>query len=113
MRILILKLDNMLDTMVDAQDDPKPTVIPESPEDSAKALLMGKVDEATLNAILALFAPATASDEDDDKMTKEEVKGAMDSLRKELLAAEEARRFTRIADLADALSDASWRASCA
>jgi len=92
------KLNNMLDTMVDAQDDPKPTSIPAaaepnaSPVDSAKALLMGKVDDDTLNAILALFPPAAALDEEDDKMTKEEVKGAMDSLRKELLAAEEARR---------------------
>jgi len=92
------KLNNMLDTMVDAQDDPKPTMIPPanepnaSPLDSAKALLTGKVDDDTLSKVLALFTPPAALDEEDDKMTKEEVKGAMDSLRKELLAAEQARR---------------------
>jgi len=96
------KLGNMLDTMSDAQDDPKPTVIPPqdepnaNPVDSAKALLAGKVDDETLQAILALISPVIAGDEDepddDDKMSKEEVKAAMDGLRVELREAENARR---------------------
>ncbi len=95
------KLGNMLDTMSDAQDDPKPTVIPPqdepnaNPVDSAKALLAGKVDDETLQAILALISPVITGDSDDepdDKMSKEDVKAAMDGLRVELREAENARR---------------------
>lgn len=99
------QLDAVLDAILDVEQDPKPVETPaaaadESPADKVKAMLAGKVDDATIEQICALMAPPAAADADpDDKgepgMKKEEVTAAMDGLRKELREAEEARRDVR------------------
>jgi hypothetical protein len=98
------KLDAVLDAILDVEDDPKPITTPaaaadESPADKVRAMLAGKVDDETMNAICALMAPAAAADADEPGMKKEEVDAAMDAygakLRKELGEAEEARRDVR------------------
>jgi len=96
------KLDAVLDAILDVEQDPKPVETPaaaadESPADKIKALLAGKVDDATIEQICALMAPPAAADADPDDpgMKKEEVTAAMDGLRKELREAEEARRDVR------------------
>lgn len=98
------KLDAVLDAILDVEDDPKPIETPaaaadESPADKLRALLAGKVDDATLEAACGLLAaPATDADPDNKEepgMKKEEVEAAMDGLRKSLREAEEARREVR------------------
>ena len=97
------KLDAVLDAILDVEQEPKAVETPaaaadESPADKVRAMLAGKVDDETLNAICALIAPpAAAADADpvDPGMKKEEVDAAMDGLRKELREAEEARRDVR------------------
>lgn len=97
------QLDAVLDAILDVEQDPKPVETPaaaadESPADKVKAMLAGKVDDATIEQICALMAPpAAAADADpvDPGMKKEEVDAAMDGLRKELREAEEARRDVR------------------
>lgn len=99
------QLDNVIDALLDVEQDPKPVETPaaaadESPADKVRAMLAGKVDDATIEQICALMAPPAAADADpDDKgepgMKKEEVNAAMDGLRKELREAEEARRDVR------------------
>lgn len=97
------KLDAVLDAILDVEQEPKAVETPaaaadESPADKVRAMLAGKVDDETLNAICALIAPpAAAADADpvDPGMKKEEVTAAMDGLRKELREAEEARRDVR------------------
>ena len=99
------KLDAVLDAILDVEQEPKAVETPqaaadESPADKVRAMLAGKVDDETMNAICALMAPAAAVDADPDKkdepgMKKEEVTAAMDGLRKELREAEEARRDVR------------------
>ena len=91
------QLDNVIDALLDVEQDPKPTVADESPADKVRSMLAGKVDDETINSILALLNPAQAADEDkdDDKMDKEDVQKAMDGLRAELLEAEQAKRDVR------------------
>lgn len=89
------QLDNVIDALLDVEQDPKPTVADESPADKVRSMLAGKVDDETINSILALLtAPVQAADED-DKMDKEDVQKAMDGLRAELLEAEQAKRDVR------------------
>ena len=94
------QLDNVIDALLDVEQNPAPTVNDESPSDKVRSMLTGKVDDETINSILALMtSPAQAADEDkeedDDKMDKEDVQKAMDGLRAELLEAEQARREVR------------------
>lgn len=99
------QLDAVLDAILDVEQDPKPVETPaaaadESPADKVKAMLAGKVDDATIEQICALMAPPAAdADPVDPGMKKEEVNAAMDAygakLRKELGEAEEARRDVR------------------
>ena len=99
------QLDNVIDALLDVEQDPKPVETPaaavdESPADKLRALLAGKVDDATLEAACGLLATPAADEKPDDKgMKKEEVAAAMDAygtkLRKELGEAEEARRDVR------------------
>lgn len=80
------QVDNLLDAITDVEQDPKPVETPaaavdESPADKIKGLLAGKVDEETLNAVLAALAPAPAAlDEEPEPEEKQDMKGAMDSL---------------------------------
>jgi len=95
------QLDAVLDAILDVEQDPKPVETPaaaadESPADKVKAMLAGKVDDATIEQICALMAPPAAADAAEEPgMKKEEVTAAMDGLRKELREAEEARRDVR------------------
>lgn len=115
------QLDNVIDALLDVEQDPKPVEMPaaaadESPVDKLRALLAGKVDEATIAQACSLFpeAPAvgdatalemskTAKDEEpevkEETMKPEEVKAAMDAmstkLRAEMRAANEAARDVR------------------
>ena len=97
------KLDAVLDAILDVEQEPKAVETPqaaadESPADKLRALLAGKVDDETMDAACALMAPPAAADADKDAepgMKKEEVAAAMDSMRKELREAEEARRDVR------------------
>jgi hypothetical protein len=97
------KLDAVLDAILDVEQEPKAVETPaaaadESPADKVRAMLAGKVDDETLNAICALIAPpAAAADADpvDPGMKKEDVTAAMDGLRKDMREAEEARRDVR------------------
>ena len=107
------QLDAVLDAILDVEQDPKPVETPaaaadESPADKVKAMLAGKVDDATIEQICSLMAPAAADaglfenggpgqfrGDAEPGMKKEEVTAAMDGLRKELREAEEARRDVR------------------
>ena len=62
-----------------------------------RRLLAGKVDDATMEAACGLLATPASDEkpEGEPGMKKEEVDAAMDSLRKELREAEEARRDVR------------------
>lgn len=93
------KLDAVLDAILDVEQDPKPVetraaAADESPADKLRALLAGKVDDATLEAACGLLA-TQAADEAEPGMKKEEVAAAMDGLRKELREANEAAREVR------------------
>lgn len=94
------KLDAVLDAILDVEQDPKPVETPaaaadESPADKVKAMLAGKVDDATIEQICALMTPAAADEfpakKDEDGAKKEDVTAAMDSMRKEFREANEAR----------------------
>lgn len=98
------QLDAVLDAILDVEQDPKPVETPaaaadESPADKLRALLAGKVDDATLEAACGLLATPAADEKPEPGMKKEEVDAAMDAygakLRKELGEAEEARRDVR------------------
>lgn len=95
------QLDNVIDALLDVEQDPKPVETPaaaadESPADKVKAMLAGKVDDATIAQICTLMTPAAVdADPVDPGMKKDEVTAAMDCLRKELREAEEARRDVR------------------
>ena len=93
------KLDAVLDAILDVEQDPKPVETPaaaadESPADKLRALLAGKVDDATIEQACGLLA-TPAADEAEPGMKPEEVKAAMDGLRKELREANEAAREVR------------------
>ncbi len=97
------KLDAVLDAILDVEQEPKAVETPqaaadESPADKVRAMLAGKVDDETLDAICALIAPAAAADEKpEDKPV--DVKAAMDAmgtkLRTEMREANEASRDVR------------------
>ena len=99
------QLDNVIDALLDVEQDPKPVETPaaavdESPADKLRALLAGKVDDATLEAACGLLATPAADEKADDKgMKKEEVDAAMDAygnkLRAEMREANEARADVR------------------
>lgn len=99
------QLDNVIDALIGVEDEPdeKPEALPpavdESPAEKVKAMLAGKVDDATIAAICDMIAPAAATDEDpkedDDKVSKEDVKTAMDAMRQEFRDATEARAAVR------------------
>lgn len=96
------QLDNVIDALLDVEQDPKPVETPaaaadESPADKLRALLAGKVDDATLEQACGLLATPAADEkpEGEGGMKKEEVTAAMDSLRKELREANEAAREVR------------------
>lgn len=94
------QLDAVLDAILDVEQDPKPVETPaaaadESPADKLRALLAGKVDDATLESACGLLATPAADEKPEPGMKKEEVDAAMDGLRKELREAEEARRDVR------------------
>lgn len=93
------QLDAVLDAILDVEQDPKPVetlaaAADESPADKLRALLAGKVDDATMEAACGLLA-TPAADEAEPGMKKEEVAAAMDGLRKELREANEAAREVR------------------
>ena len=94
------QLDAVLDAILDVEQDPKPVETPaaaadESPADKVRSLLEGKVDAAFIDQICALCAAPAADEKPEPGMKKEEVDAAMDSLRKELREAEDARRDVR------------------
>ena len=96
------QLDNVIDALLDVEQDPKPVETPataadESPADKLRALLAGKVDDATLEQACGLLAtPAADADpKEEPGMKKEDVTAAMDGLRKELREANEAAREVR------------------
>lgn len=96
------KLDAVLDAILDVEQDPKPVETPaaaadESPADKLRALLAGKVDDATMEAACGLLATPAADEkpEGEGGMKKEDVTAAMDGLRKELREANEAAREVR------------------
>jgi len=99
------QLDSILDAILEVEQSPEPVEPPAaakddgegSPVDQLRALLAGKVDDETINAACGLFG--TATDEDPDDMDKdkddEKLKTAMDSFKRELRDAEDARREVR------------------
>ena len=96
------QLDNVIDALLDVEQDPKPVETPaaaadESPADKLRALLAGKVDDATMEAACGLLATPASDEkpEGEPGMKKEEVDAAMDGLRKELREANEAAREVR------------------
>jgi hypothetical protein len=96
------QLDIVIDALLDVEQDPKPVETPaaaadESPADKLRALLAGKVDDATMEQACGLLATPAADEkpEGEGGMKKEEVTAAMDSLRKELREANEAAREVR------------------
>ena len=60
------KLDAVLDAILDVEQDPKPVETPaaaadESPADKLRALVAGKVDDATMEAACGLLATPAVS----------------------------------------------------
>lgn len=93
------KLDAVLDAILDVEQEPEavepmPIAKDETPAEKLRGLLAGKCDDATIEAALALL-PADVAADTEPGMKPEEVKTAMDSLRRDLLEAEEARRAVR------------------
>jgi len=115
------QLDRVIDALLDVEQPEEPTAVApmagagdEGPCDKVKAMLAGKVDDATIEQICALIAPPAAEDEFPEKkeelgMKKEEVKAAMDGLRKDLRDAEEARRDVRpvVGDVSTSIDSAA------
>lgn len=101
-------VDSVVDSLLDVEEDPKAQATPaaaadESPAEKLRALLTGKVDDATIEAACALLQPAAPAGADSEEgVKKEEVAAAMDSLRAELREANEAAREVRaiVGDLA-------------
>lgn len=96
------QLDNVIDALLDVEQEPQPVATPaaaadESPAEKLRALLAGKVDDETLNAACSLIpAPTAAADADPESDdTDDKVAAAMDSLRAEFRAANEARAAVR------------------
>jgi hypothetical protein len=104
------QLDNILDALLDVEQEPQPiepAATDESPEEQLRKLLEGKVDDATLQAALALIAPKVEdevpAEPKEAGMKEEEVKAAMDAaikaskeaMLKEFREAAEAQRDVR------------------
>ena len=101
------QLDRVLDAILDVEQEPdavEPQTMgaaDESPADKLRKLLAGKVDDSVIDEACSLMMPAATDEfppkegEEDKGMKPDEVKAAMDSLRKELRDAEEARRDVR------------------
>jgi hypothetical protein len=97
------QLDNVIDALIGVEDEPEaatppPAAVDESPAEKVKSMLSGKVDDATISAICDLIAQPEANDKDpndDDKVSKEDVKAAMDAMRQEFRDATEARAAVR------------------
>ena len=93
------KLDAVLDAILDVEQNPEatepmPIAKDETPAEKLRGLLAGKCDDATIEAALALL-PADVAADAEPEVKPEDVKTAMDSLRRDLLEAEEARRAVR------------------
>lgn len=93
------KLDAVLDAILDVEQNPEatepmPIAKDETPAEKLRGLLAGKCDDATIEAALALL-PADVAADAGPEVKPEDVKTAMDSLRRDLLEAEEARRAVR------------------
>lgn len=93
------KLDAVLDAILDVEQNPEatepmPIAKDETPAEKLRGLLAGKCDDATIEAALALL-PADVAADAEPEVKPEGVKTAMDSLRRDLLEAEEARRAVR------------------
>lgn len=98
------QLDNVIDALLDVEQSPTPMETPQAaadgtPADKLRALLAGKVDDSIIEQACALMQPAAVDEapevkpeEKEEGMKPEEVKAAMDSLRKELRDAAEAAR---------------------
>lgn len=98
------QLDDVIDALLDVEQSPTPMETPqaaadETPADKLRALLAGKVDDSIIEQACALMQPAAVDEapevkpeEKEEGMKPEEVKAAMDSLRKELRDAAEAAR---------------------
>lgn len=93
------KLDNMIDSMLEAETDPSPkvpeTAKDEGPCDKVRMMLEGKVDPALIEEICAMMAPVAEDETPEPGMSKEEVTAAMDSMRAELREAADAAREVR------------------
>lgn len=93
------QLDNVIDALLGVEQEPMPVETPaaaadESPAEKIRALLAGKVDQAIIDQIAAMCA-TPAADEGAGYMKPDEVKAAMDSLRKDLQDAAQAARDVR------------------
>lgn len=74
------QLDNVIDALLDVEQDPKPAemaAVDESPEEKIRKMLAGKLEEADINAIVAMIAKP-AADEEADKKAEEDKKMAED-----------------------------------
>jgi hypothetical protein len=96
------KIDSVIDAILDVEQDPMPKepmvgAVDESPAEKLRKMLEGKVDDATMEACLALIPAAAAvdADPDCDMVKKEDVVAATDALRKEMREANEAAREVR------------------
>lgn len=93
------KLDAVLDAILDVEQEPTSQITPaaaadESPADKLRAMLAGKVDDATIEAACALLG-APAEDEYPEKVNKKDVETAMDSVKREMREANEAANEVR------------------
>ncbi len=101
------QLDSVIDALLGVEEEPKPmepmveAAGDESPAEKIKALLAGKVDEEVIDEIIKLIAePAEDAfpekkEGEEKPMKKEEVKAAMDELRKSMRDAAAAAREVR------------------
>lgn len=98
------QLDNVIDALLDVEQDPQPMETPaaaadESPADKVRRMLAGKVDDSVIDEIAALCAAPAADaydeEKDDKAMKPEEVKAAMDGLRKDMRDARQAAQEVR------------------
>ena len=93
------KLDAVLDAILDVEQNPEaaepmPIAKDETPAEKLRGLLAGKCDDATIEAALALL-PADVAADAEPEVKPEDVKTAMDGLRRDLMDAAEAARVVR------------------
>lgn len=102
------QLANVVEAILEVETSPapeeKPVAVDSTPEEQVRSLLAGKVDEDIINQICAMVGSPAAADKDPaapeelktlmDAMKKDHAV-AMDSLRKDLQEAEEARNAVR------------------